>query len=152
MKILIGLMMLFSFNTYATEFYTIRAFSGTMGQLKLECEKNMREAEVKLAEIADRLSPGEPNPFIVDAYFGRNSSKAGYCVLDFKTADSRYSLEEEVPVFFKRLSRDNWEAACEPAYKAASANPNSPFTILWGGWTVIQGRFCFVSTLLVTKQ
>lgn len=151
-----------SIDAYAsTYFYTVRTNQPTsLNELKKECDANELQAQVKLRSISERIFPGQPDILTVAGFYGVNSHRTGgsrspstsyeyYCVLKFDSKNSSAYFSEETPALFMRLSRNNWEKACEPSFNEASTDPNSPFSMIWLGWSLFQGRWCEVSTIKV---
>ena len=156
-----------SFSTFAAnsvQFYTIRTSEPyTSNELALECGDDMAGAAAKLSEISARLSPGVPDALTVTSAHGRRSISSGssrvprtsyeyYCVLKFSTNDPSLSIDSYTATRFTHIGRGNWDTACQPAYENALANINSPVSMYWKFWTLIQGRSCDVDTVEIKKK
>ena len=152
-----------AFASNSVRFYTVRTNDmQSEYQLAKECSDDTDQAAKKLAEISTRLT-GNPNALTVSGIYGwdpnngpifplPSASTEFYCILKFTSSDPSVQFDALSTASFTHLSRSTWDTACSPAYDAASANVNSPVTIYWTGWTLIQGRMCEVTTVTATKS
>ena len=69
-----------------------------------------------------------------------------------QATDSSLFFEKYAVTRITHINRSNWETACESAYQTALSNKNSPFSVHWLFWTLIQGRSCDVTTVEVKQR
>lgn len=146
-----------------TKFYTIST-SDYMAPdvLAKACEKDRGLAAARLAEINERLLPDVPEALFVTSTHGRHIHSSGssrypnstyeyYCLLTFRSEDAATTFKVSTATRITRIGRATWDTACDAGYEAAQANENSPISIKFQFWTLIQGRSCDVETVIVKK-
>lgn len=162
-KVMLILTFLLSNSAFALEFYTIDT-NQTIGREELakECMDDTQAAQEKLIQIAERLSVSS-DTLTVSSKYGvirhstgstrvPSSSYQYFCVLDFRSKDSTIEIKRKALIRYTHLGRSNWETACEPSYQEAISNPNSPVSVVWLAWTLVQGRMCEVQTVTIKKN
>ena len=149
-------------NSSSDYFYTIQTNQDmTEWELANQCSQDLDQAKQKLSLISKRLSAPGNDSLSVSANYGWTPADPFptpggqyefYCVLYFNSTDPSLTFEASLAASFTHLKKAEWEQACEPAYQAATANPNSPVTLESLSLTLIQGRMCDVTTMEVKKQ
>ena len=170
MKKLILLALTFcSLSTFASVRITTIDTNDTMtdSEIQYACSQDLKAAAIKVSEIASRLSPENLGALSVSAYYGQDPINSpttqpgypypnpndprmmyeSYCVLVFDSKNPSVQWNESSLIRFTHLSSANWNTACADTYQTASSNPNSPVTMDWRSWSLIQGRMCEVTTV-----